>query len=397
MLPFLIGMLSKDATEGAMELALHLQRALDYHIDYFGFAGKRFIVGALIVGDVLTFYTMAKTEHGLYEQRFLGSYRYSDFASTILACQVIGNLDKLAQAIYTSQGGYEDVATPSTAAPSPDMITRSRAEMSYPLYIYAIDDNNPILSKTEHTVVRKAHNAQQGRAMVIKRTRWAGRPNQPLEIDVLNTLHGENRTLRLFQCFASGDDETGAPTYSCVFQYIEHKNVSTSVELKLYMKHLMRAIAHCHKRGVMHRGVKQSHTLRDAQSGETTLIGFGHAVFIGQPKYDAVSIDRYCPPELDEICGQSNFSFAGDIWSAGVVFLELLMGLETPTEPGKRYAISDIIDQAKQAHAHDPSGFAQQKPLFSEEGLLLAEKMLLTNRWKRLSAQGVLGDVYFFD
>ncbi|CAN1162990.1 Cyclin-dependent kinase C-2 C [Linum perenne] len=121
-----------------------------------------------------------------------------------------------------------------------------------------------------------------------------------------------------------------------VFEYMEHDLAGlssspdinlTQPQVKCYMKQLLRAIEHCHLRGVMHRDIKMSNILVNNQ-GVLKLGDFGLAnVLVSKGKQRLTSrvvTLWYRPPEL--LLGSTSYGVSVDLWSVGCVFAELLIG-----------------------------------------------------------------------
>ena len=93
------------------------------------------------------------------------------------------------------------------------------------------------------------------------------------------------------------------------------------------MQQIFYGLDYCHRRGVMHRDIKTSNILLNNE-GVLKLADFGLANFISarykQPLTSRVVTLWYRPPEL--LFGSTNYGAYVDMWSAGCVFAELLIG-----------------------------------------------------------------------
>lgn len=126
------------------------------------------------------------------------------------------------------------------------------------------------------------------------------------------------------------DEHSGALTlvmdYHKSQDYHEVSKNITLTDIKKFIYELLMALDHCHSRGIMHRDVKFGNILYNLQTKKVTLTDFGLAEFY-EPKSSyntCVGTRRYMAPEL--LIGYKYYNYAVDIWSAGVVLGELLIG-----------------------------------------------------------------------
>ncbi|KAF8821492.1 hypothetical protein IE077_000271 [Cardiosporidium cionae] len=101
--------------------------------------------------------------------------------------------------------------------------------------------------------------------------------------------------------------------------------------VKLVARQIFEAIAHCHKHRVIHRDLKPENVLCEYDSAgnlqRTILADFGLARSIRWPSQtlspEVITLN-YRPIEL--LLGMPHYTSAVDIWSAGCILLELLIG-----------------------------------------------------------------------
>ncbi|KAJ3683413.1 hypothetical protein LUZ60_013640 [Juncus effusus] len=99
------------------------------------------------------------------------------------------------------------------------------------------------------------------------------------------------------------------------------------IYVKLYAYQIFRGLAFMHNvAGVCHRDVKPQNILVDPLSHQVKICDFGSAKVLmkGEPNISYICSRYYRAPEL--IFGAEEYSTAIDVWSAGCVLAELLLG-----------------------------------------------------------------------
>ncbi|KAL9676406.1 hypothetical protein QQ045_004620 [Rhodiola kirilowii] len=105
------------------------------------------------------------------------------------------------------------------------------------------------------------------------------------------------------------------------------------IYVKLYMYQICRALAYIHGTiGVCHRDIKPQNLLVNPHTHQLKLCDFGSAKVLvrGEPNISYICSRYYRAPEL--IFGATEYTTAIDIWSAGCVLAEFLLG--QPLFPG---------------------------------------------------------------
>ena len=115
------------------------------------------------------------------------------------------------------------------------------------------------------------------------------------------------------------------------YEYLLRNRLLSSAQHKEAMRDLFRALAHIHPLGIIHRDIKPSNLLMQSLNGPAYLADFGIAWSEScdstEPtsnKILEVGTTNYRPPELLFGCREYNCSL--DIWAAGCVFAEAVMG-----------------------------------------------------------------------
>lgn len=123
-----------------------------------------------------------------------------------------------------------------------------------------------------------------------------------------------------------------------VHRVIRHYNKMNQrmpmIYVKLYSYQILRALAYIHNSiGVCHRDIKPQNLLVNPHTHQVKLCDFGSAKVLvkGEPNISYICSRYYRAPEL--IFGATEYTTAIDIWSAGCVLAELLLG--QPLFPGE--------------------------------------------------------------
>eukprot|EP01116_Phalansterium_solitarium_P017958 TRINITY_DN4579_c0_g1_i1.p1 TRINITY_DN4579_c0_g1~~TRINITY_DN4579_c0_g1_i1.p1 ORF type:complete len:422 (+),score=69.91 TRINITY_DN4579_c0_g1_i1:465-1730(+) len=121
--------------------------------------------------------------------------------------------------------------------------------------------------------------------------------------------------------------------YRICRHYAKLKQQMPMIYCKLYSYQLLRSLGYIHSVGVCHRDIKPQNLLLNPDPGILKLCDFGSAKMLvkGEPNVSYICSRYYRAPEL--IFGATNYSTAIDIWSAGCVLAELLLG--QPLFPGE--------------------------------------------------------------
>ncbi|KAI3442091.1 Protein kinase domain-containing protein [Psidium guajava] len=147
---------------------------------------------------------------------------------------------------------------------------------------------------------------------------------------------------------------------------------------------LMRAVAHCHRHGVLHRDIKPDNILFDSR-GRLRLADFGSAEVIGGDPAAAVlrgvvGTPYYVAPEV--VAGRE-YGDKVDVWSAGVVLYVMLAGFP----PFHGESAEEIFGAVLRANLRfPPRVFRSVSPAAKD----LLKKMLCRDASRRLSADQVL-------
>ncbi|KAF9328766.1 Cyclin-dependent kinase 10 [Podila minutissima] len=289
-----------------------------------------------------------------------------------------------------------------------------------------VDDFEKLNKVGEGTygVVYKAKDKKTGDIVALKRIRMEresdGLPISSLrEIKLLKTLRHEN--VVFVKEVAVGRD---LDQIFLVMEYCEQdmaalmdniKKPYAPSEVKCLMYQLLKGIEYCHDHYVIHRDLKLSNLLLNAQ-GILKIADFGLARSFGMPSRPMtpkVVTLWYRAPEL--LLGDPSYTTAVDMWSAGCIFGELLN--HTPLLPGKveRQQIDLIIELLGTPHEKIWQGFNKlpgsslrmpdqrfnnlknKFPSITDAARSLLSGLLTYDPKKRLSVKQALAHPYFFE
>ncbi|KRZ13733.1 Cyclin-dependent kinase 5, partial [Trichinella zimbabwensis] len=312
-----------------------------------------------------------------------------------------------------------------------EMYTESEKESTCAMQMY---EKLEKIGEGTYGTVFKAKNRETHEIVALKRVRLddndEGVPSSALrEICLLKELKHPN-IVRLI------DVLHGSRRLTLVFEYCDQDlkkyfdSLNNEIDpqmVKSLMYQLLRGLAFCHSKKVLHRDLKPQNLLL-SRSMELKLADFGLARAFGLPvrcySSDVVTL-WYRPPDV--LFGARFYDTSIDMWSAGCIFAEIACAgqplfpgsdtddqlkrifrlLGTPDErtwPGVTY-LPDYkveIDFLSQLHTEitvHPAKLtlSQVVPSLSNKGRHLLQKLLVCNPKNRLDASSALQHPYFAD
>uniref|UniRef100_T1J4D4 cyclin-dependent kinase n=1 Tax=Strigamia maritima TaxID=126957 RepID=T1J4D4_STRMM len=207
-----------------------------------------------------------------------------------------------------------------------------------------------------------------------------------------------------------------------VFEYLEKDlkqymddcgNIMNINNVKLFLFQLLRGLAYCHKRRILHRDLKPQNLLIN-EKGELKLADFGLARAISVPtktySNEVVTL-WYRPPDV--LLGSTEYSTPIDMWGVGCIFFEMACG--RPLFPGS--AIEDQLNRIFKVFGtpdftnwpgirsneelpysfpiYEPERLHNRAPRLDNDAQDLINKFLCYEAKKRISAQDAMVHQYF--
>lgn len=276
-----------------------------------------------------------------------------------------------------------------------------------------------VLGEGTYGVVFKAIDTKTGETVAIKRIRL-GKYKEGVnftalrEIKLLKELKDPN-IIELIDAFPYKGN------LHLVFEFMEtdleavirDRNIVLSpADIKSYIQMMLKGLAFCHKKWVLHRDMKPNNLLIGAE-GQLKLGDFGLARIFGSPERNfthQVFARWYRAPEL--LFGTKQYGSAVDVWAAGCIFAELLLrrpflqGSSDIDQLGKIFAAfgtpkssqwPDMVylpDYVEYQFVSAPP-LRSLFPMASDDALDLLSKMFTYDPKARITAQQALEHRYF--
>ncbi|NXR81966.1 CDK18 kinase, partial [Pycnonotus jocosus] len=198
-------------------------------------------------------------------------------------------------------------------------------------------------------------------------------------------------------------------------QYLENcGNLMSVHNVKIFMFQLLRGLAYCHGRKILHRDLKPQNLLIN-ERGELKLADFGLARAKSVPtktySNEVVTL-WYRPPDV--LLGSTEYSTPIDMWGVGCIHYEMVSGrplfpgstvkeelhlifrlLGTPTEDTWPGITSNEEFKAYNFSQHRAQPLLNHAPRLDPEGIDLLTNLLLYRAKGRISAEAALHHPYF--
>ncbi|XP_048517024.1 glycogen synthase kinase-3 beta isoform X3 [Dendroctonus ponderosae] len=151
--------------------------------------------------------------------------------------------------------------------------------------------------------------------------------------------------------------------YKVARHYSKSKQTIPISFIKLYMYQLFRSLAYIHSMGICHRDIKPQNLLLDPETGILKLCDFGSAKHLvkGELNVSYICSRYYRAPEL--IFGAIDYTTRIDVWSAGCVLAELLLG--QPIFPGDS-GVDQLVEIIKVLGTPTKDQIKEMNPNYTE-------------------------------
>ncbi|XP_035501955.1 cyclin-dependent kinase 17 isoform X1 [Scophthalmus maximus] len=208
-----------------------------------------------------------------------------------------------------------------------------------------------------------------------------------------------------------------------VFEYLEKDlkqymddcgSIMSVHNVKIFLFQLLRGLAYCHRRKVLHRDLKPQNLLIN-EKGELKLADFGLARAKSVPtktySNEVVTL-WYRPPDV--LLGSTEYSTPIDMWGVGCIFYEMITGrplfpgstvedelhlifriLGTPTEETWQGITTSEEFKTYNFPQYNAEPLVNHAPRIDNDGHDLLSLLLQFEAKKRVSAEDALGHSYF--
>jgi glycogen synthase kinase 3 beta len=194
------------------------------------------------------------------------------------------------------------------------------------------------------------------------------------ELQIMRKLEHQNVVKLKYFFYSSGDKKDELylnlileyipeTVYRVARHYSKQRQTIPILYIKLYLYQLFRALAYIHSLGICHRDIKPQNLLLDPETAVLKLCDFGSAKHLvrGEPNVSYICSRYYRAPEL--IFGATDYTTNIDVWSAGTVLAELLLG--QPIFPGDS-GVDQLVEIIKVLGTPSREQIQQMNPNYTE-------------------------------
>ncbi|XP_016986420.1 protein kinase shaggy isoform X3 [Drosophila rhopaloa] len=253
----------------------------------------------------------------------------------------------------------------TTVVATPGQGTDRVQEVSY--------TDTKVIGNGSFGVVFQAKLCDTGELVAIKKV-LQDRRFKNRELQIMRKLEHCNIVKLLYFFYSSGEkrDEVflnlvleyiPETVYKVARQYAKTKQTIPINFIRLYMYQLFRSLAYIHSLGICHRDIKPQNLLLDPETAVLKLCDFGSAkqLLHGEPNVSYICSRYYRAPEL--IFGAINYTTKIDVWSAGCVLAELLLG--QPIFPGDS-GVDQLVEVIKVLGTPTREQIREMNPNYTE-------------------------------
>merc|ERR1712032_521532 len=155
-----------------------------------------------------------------------------------------------------------------------------------------------------------------------------GSDNMPLEVALMQQLQDVPGVIKLIDYFEMNHCYfIVMERFQCkdLFDFISEQGPLPETLAKDLFKQILQTIMDCHKRGIVHRDIKDENILIDLKTFRTKVIDFGSGAYIEDKVYHRFQGTRvYSPPEWIESRAYRPEGLT--VWSLGILLYDMVCG-----------------------------------------------------------------------